>query len=840
MSEPPEKKQKVGDGEEEKEVEKKPQEVVKEETEKDAGKAPASPLKDAVGFPVQYTTLNVLPASTKPGLLMALSEGIMTSFAAGARANVGLEGGRYFFEAKVIEFYQAGMLKIGFSAAGSSLILGSEGSVCFDSESGFWANGKRCFAGARFGVETVLGVLLNLEKSSPNFNTISLFKDGVRACEPQPLPENLKGKALYPHVTYRGATIYTNFGPTPLCPLPFKCYMVQQAGKAHCKVTAEEKPKDGKFDVSYVVGLPDQGAFDWLDMWKEKNPQYTELSDRMVLEWAEASGLRPKRSASLDRPLIGLDDRAIRRAVYSIAPYQPRNYVVMELKSNLVEEDRKQLLAKFDSETFTKTAMVIVGDPPADFKKRVTELNLKQKQEISDRLFKAKKHEEAMKRLAEKRKKDAEKLKKKQLKEAQKKIKALEAEKKAKLKAERKAKAEAEGKTFEEEEEKEEEPEKEEASEEEEVEEEVVDDEEPPQVTLDADEKKATVVKRDAKDLSQQVLASSFASFSLPTEEEGFDDVNYLWSKADKGASFLKNWILEKKLTTRVEDLTPGEWAGKVSRDFTLALSIWQRKLQEYKDKVAKKARDKAAKEMLAKAKAEAEAKKKDEKKAEEEEAKKEEELEAKEEEEEEIEPVDFDKLDIYGVKNVLDIGDESPLFKEFGPLDWALMTLRFELFLLVKAFEKDVKDPDRPGITVDHVPFYYQKYFKKALILKDWGVETSAELVALVNDAVYVTKQGVLQSFIAPELETFAVFVKLTEHSRRQRSLDSDLGKETPYSKINTRFIVGKTGNQSSGNYGQMGGYGKAQDHMQRGGPYAGGYTGWKKPTWGAPGKRW
>lgn len=52
---------------------------------------------------------------------------------------------------------------------------------------------------------------------------MSLFKDGVRVCQPQPLPEALVGKALFPTVTFKNMTTYVNFGPEPLSPLPFKC-----------------------------------------------------------------------------------------------------------------------------------------------------------------------------------------------------------------------------------------------------------------------------------------------------------------------------------------------------------------------------------------------------------------------------------------------------------------------------------------------------------------------------------------------------------------------------------------------------------------------------------------
>lgn len=46
-------------------------------------------------------------------------------------------------------------------------------------------------------------------RSSPNAFTISLFKDGKRACEPQALPEALQGKVLYPTINYRSSDLCT-------------------------------------------------------------------------------------------------------------------------------------------------------------------------------------------------------------------------------------------------------------------------------------------------------------------------------------------------------------------------------------------------------------------------------------------------------------------------------------------------------------------------------------------------------------------------------------------------------------------------------------------------------
>merc|ERR1712129_21523 len=106
---------------------------------------------------------------------------------------------------------------------------------------------------------------------------------------------------------------------------------------------------------------------------------------------------------------------------------------------------------------------------------------------------------------------------------------------------------------------------------------------------------------------------------------------------------------------------------------------------------------------------------------------------------------VDFDGLDVFAVDDVCNLGGGMPLFKEFLFEDWTLMSLRYELYLLVQAFRKDCGDPERAGIHIDHLAFYYNKYYKKALSAKYFGVETFTDVIALVKDSIYITKQQVL-----------------------------------------------------------------------------------------------
>merc|ERR1711972_1294196 len=101
--------------------------------------------------------------------------------------------------------------------------------------------------------------------------------------------------------------------------LPFTCRMLQDAAKPDIEV-APSAVADKK-TVLFPVALPDEGTFDWLDSFLEKNPQYTELSDRKLQDWCVKSGIWKPRSnswkGSNDKPefnfgIQGLDDASIR------------------------------------------------------------------------------------------------------------------------------------------------------------------------------------------------------------------------------------------------------------------------------------------------------------------------------------------------------------------------------------------------------------------------------------------------------------------------------------------------------------------------------------------------
>lgn len=945
-AEPPTKKAKTEEkpaAEEKKEEPKKAEPPPELETDAAADKTPK--IKENVGFLTQDTTLNV--ADTMFGnMLSCLTDGGLQNLLAGARASVGMKSGRYLFEVNVVELMHQkqdqtnvtgrvpqprNFFRLGLSTAGSTLLIGEdEESICFDAEGSFLHNKKKTQVGAKFERCMNVGILVNLDASSPNANTVSVFRDGERICQPQALPEYLKGKVLYPTLTYRNVTVHYNFGPTKHAELPFSCRSWQEMSSKDAVVSKVDVPKDGKYTAVFPVCLPDEGGFQWLDNWLKENPSYTELSDRAILDWAQKSGvarLKPyTQRVCQDKPemafgLPTMDDKSIQKMMAATAWMQKRNFVVMEVSANLMKDDRKELVAKFSD--FKKVALVVAGEPPKAFKQLTQEAVLKDKQEASNAEFKKKLEEDKKKKAAEKAKKLKEKQKKKEEKAAKKaaeerkkklqealkkreedKKKAEEVKKKAeadkkKAEEEAKKKAEAEAKKkadaeagvvdlddadvdlteepkeeedvkmeeVKEEEKKEEvkEEAKEEAKEESEESEEEVEMEEeapePPVVELSEEEKKLVFKPCTIPDVTATSLSGNFAKYTLPEKDDGFDEIKYEWANASKAAEHLSAWRQERKVTARMEDLQPSEWFDGKQKEWAKFLQACKQRQNDYKNAVAKRASDKAVKEKAkqmkeimkkqkanqekakkeAKEKAAKEAKEKAEKEKaakaeakakakaeaiakgeeppadeeeEEEEAKpmeveEEKPAEVEEEEEEpqsEDEPVDMEGVDIFGVQDIMEIGGkpQQPLFSHFSFEDWALMSLRFELNLLVHAFKHDVKDTERSQIHEDNIAFYYQKYYKKGLNPAFFGVKTIKELLKYFEDTLAITKSKVLETFLPCDFEALNVFVLLAEAARRDRARRIDLGEEG--AKINMQ-TAGGTGTYTAGlNAGQSG----------------------------------
>merc|ERR1712166_552955 len=102
----------------------------------------------------------------------------------------------------------------------------------------------------------------------------------------------------------------------------------------------------------------------------------------------------------------------------------------------------------------------------------------------------------------------------------------------------------------------------------------------------------------------------------------------------------------------------------------------------------------------------------------------------------------------------------------------------RFEFCWLVLSFKTDCTDDDRTGIPKDHLQFYFSKYYSKNIKLKEYGVASNDELLALIKDAVTI-KEGVIVSQLSDDLDNLDIFLKLTEENRRERQRRLDAGDE-------------------------------------------------------------
>jgi len=118
--------------------------------------------------------------------------------------------------------------------------------------------------------------------------------------------------------------------------------------------------------------------------------------------------------------------------------------------------------------------------------------------------------------------------------------------------------------------------------------------------------------------------------------------------------------------------------------------------------------------------------------------------------------------------------------------VDWALLQLRYEIFLLADAYKKDLDDPDRVLVPENHLAFYYSKYYKKQLNLLMLSLKTPAELIDLMKSTATITGEPPMLTLNIEDPESVDIFVKQTEEARRDRKRRSDAGDETALLKFN------------------------------------------------------
>lgn len=275
-------------------------------------------------------------------------------------------------------------------------------------------------------------------------------------------------------------------------------------------------------------------------------------------------------------------------------------------------------------------------------------------------------------------------------------------------------------------------------------------------------------------DLTQKQISHSFSDFTLPTEDEGFDEIRYEWQGQEESNRYLKEWVAKHKLTQKVEDLVPGAWFKENWAEWCKVVQEWRRKYNDFRDSSRRKSTLKKTSEKklaietgesrnggIANDESDAEVDRED------------------------VKMIDVDYLDIFRVEDVCDVGTGEPLFANFESEDWAMLNLRFELHLLVHAFRHDMNDPERSSFHEHNLQFYYSKYHQKQLDFRNYGCATMRELLDLVNDTIEIVPKNAVVDHLLSDDTPLENFVKLTEEHRRERQRCIDAGDSTAVLKF-------------------------------------------------------
>merc|ERR1712217_897476 len=116
---------------------------------------------------------------------------------------------------------------------------------------------------------------------------------------------------------------------------------------------------------------------------------------------------------------------------------------------------------------------------------------------------------------------------------------------------------------------------------------------EPPKYQLTDDDKRIKFRTTSTPDLAENIFNMSFQSFSVPSKEEGFDAIRYEWSKDGDCEAYVKEYVLAKKQTTRVENITPSQFFFTRKQQWEKAYKDYQAKQNAWKAALAKKEADK-------------------------------------------------------------------------------------------------------------------------------------------------------------------------------------------------------------------------------------------------------
>lgn len=309
----------------------------------------------------------------------------------GARANVGIRGGKYCFSCKVIATQsvemedtppdQQNLCRVGVSRGDDN--VGSLGetdhSFGFGGTGKFSTGGKFLDYGSKFSVGDTILCAVNLEshplaelsfsKNGTQLGVAKRFDSGPKGMEvtDTPLKKLPWESALFPHVLLKNVVVQMQFGIEDGL-VPLEGYKPWNASlKDGNAVIGPQFGSAKECEVLMMVGLPAAGKTTWAENWVKSHPEkrYMLLGTNLALDQMKVYGLQ--RKGNYGERFDRLMDRAtnIFNTLLARAAKIPRNFILDQ--TNVYKSARKRKLRSFVD--YHKIAVVIFP-PPQELKIR--------------------------------------------------------------------------------------------------------------------------------------------------------------------------------------------------------------------------------------------------------------------------------------------------------------------------------------------------------------------------------------------------------------------------------------------------------------------------------------
>ncbi|PWA78639.1 hypothetical protein CTI12_AA214840 [Artemisia annua] len=309
----------------------------------------------------------------------------------GARANIGITGGRYYFSCKVVSaqpvdmddtrFDEKHLCRVGVSRGDDK--VGNLGET--EHSFGFGGTGKFSNAaqfsayGERFGIGDTILCAVDLEsrpmasisfaKNGKWLGTATHFNAGPNGLGviDSPIKELYWESAVFPHVLLKNVVVQLQFSYEDGL-VPLDGYKPWASAFGDGKGLIGPAFSDvGNCELIMMVGLPASGKTTWAEKWVNDHPEkrYVLLGTNLALDQMKVPGLHRKHNYS--ERFNSLMDRAtgIFNTLITRASKTPRNFIIDQ--TNVYKSARRHKLKPF---AYYQKIAVVSFPRPEDLKAR--------------------------------------------------------------------------------------------------------------------------------------------------------------------------------------------------------------------------------------------------------------------------------------------------------------------------------------------------------------------------------------------------------------------------------------------------------------------------------------